>query len=132
MVGRERPELPITLINSDTYTNICNDVTGGIMTRFFLDSATGYIHRHIRRPLPWRNTMCEVDAALLRYAQHDEHMQDSDRKIRLQPVACRPANRTPVMQIKNDERLEPSFLRTNIADFARLIPVWVSNAEVSP
>ena len=57
-----------------------------------------------------------VNATLGLLPQRHSHLQRSDRQVALHPVAHRPVNDTPGMQIKDDSQVEPAFSGPHIAD----------------
>ena len=61
-------------------------------------------------------TVGVVNATLGRLPQRHSHLQRSDRQVVLHPVAHRPANDTPGMQIEDDRQVEPAFSGPHIAD----------------
>ena len=72
----------------------------------------------MRRPLETAlaATVGVVNANLGPRAKIDCHLQRSDRQVALYPVAHRPSNDTPRMQIEDDRQVEPAFWGPLIAD----------------
>ena len=71
-----------------------------------------------------------LDATLGRPPQGDRHVQRPDRQIFLQPVADRPADHAPGMQIENDGQINPAFPGPDVADVARPFFVWMICMEI--
>lgn len=71
-----------------------------------------------------------MNASLGRLTQRHSHLQCPDCQVALHPVAYRPANDTPGMQIEDDRQVEPAFSGPDIADVARPFPVWLICTEV--
>ena len=57
-----------------------------------------------------------MDAARGRLPQRDSHLQRPDCQVAFHPVADRPTDDTPGMQVEDHGEIEPPFTRPNITD----------------
>ena len=60
-------------------------------------------------------TIRMVNAALRRLPQGNGHVQGPDRQVMLHPVAHRPADHTPRMEVQDDGQVEPALAGPDVA-----------------
>ena len=71
-----------------------------------------------------RATICVMNAAFGWLTQSNSHIQCTYGQIPLHSIANGPANYAPRIQIKNDSKVKPPFVRPNIGYIARPFLVW--------
>ena len=62
-------------------------------------------------------TVRMMDAALWRCAKSYRYFQSLDRQVTFQPIAYRPADDAPGMQIQDYSKILPTFTHPNIGNF---------------
>ena len=77
-----------------------------------------------------RATVCVMNAAFGWLTQSNGHIQCTYGQIPLHAIANGPANHTPRIQIKNDSKVKPPFVRPNIGYIARPFLVWPISRKV--
>ena len=65
-----------------------------------------------------RPAISVMDAAFRRRSKRDSHVQRPDHKIAFHPVAHRPTDNAPGVQIEDHGKIQPAFARPYVADIA--------------
>ena len=76
-------------------------------------------------------TIRMMDAALWGRTECDGHLQRPDRQIAFHPIANRPADHTPRMQIQDHSQIQPALARPDISNVTSPFLVWLIRREVT-
>ena len=77
------------------------------------------------------NAIRLVNAAPKRCPECDGHVQRPDRQVPFHPIADRPADDAPAVQVQGHSQAKPALTGPNVADITRPFLVWCFSHEVT-